>query len=56
MKKELETLRHEVRINSQNIGMEFGIKKYAMLVMKSGTQHLSDGMEVPNQDKIRNLG
>ena len=35
--------------------MEFGIEKCAMLVMKSGKQHLTDGMELPNQDKIRTL-
>ena len=33
--------------------MEFGIKKYAMLVMKSGKRHLMDGMELPNQEKIK---
>ena len=36
--------------------MEFGIEKCSMLVMKSGTRHLADGMELPNQDKIRTLG
>ena len=36
--------------------MEFGIDKYAMLVIKSGKQHLTDGMELPNQEKIRTLG
>ena len=40
---------------SQDIGMEFGIEKCAMLVMKSGKQHLTDGMELPSQDKIRTL-
>ena len=34
--KELETLIHNVRIYSQDIGMEFGIEKCAMLVTKSG--------------------
>ena len=34
--KELKTLIHAVRIYSQDIGMEFGIEKGAMLVMKSG--------------------
>ena len=33
--KELETLIHTVRIYSRDIGMEFGIEKCAMLVMKS---------------------
>ena len=32
---ELETLIHAVKIYSQDIGMEFGIEKCAMLVMKS---------------------
>ena len=34
--KELETLIDAVRIYSQDIGMEFGIEKCAMLTMKSG--------------------
>ena len=34
--KEVETLIHTVRIYSWDIGMEFGIEKCAMLVMKSG--------------------
>ena len=54
-KKELETLIHTVRIYSRDIGMEFGIEKCAMLVMKRGKQHLTDGMELPNQDKIKTL-
>ena len=54
--KELETLIHAVRIYSQDIGMEFGIEKCSMLVMKSGKRHLNDGMELPNQDKIRMPG
>ena len=32
--------------------MEFGIEKCAILVLKSGKQHMTDGMELPNQDKI----
>ena len=55
-KKELETLIHAVRIYSQDIGMEFGIEKCAMLIMKSDKRHLTDGMELPSQDKIRTLG
>ena len=53
MKKELETLIHTFRIYSQDIGMEFGIEKCALLIMKSGKRHLTDGIELPNQDKIR---
>ena len=36
--------------------MEFGIEKCIMLVMKSSKRHLTGGMELPNQDKIRTLG
>ena len=55
-KKELETPIHAVRIYSQDIRMEFGIEKCAMLVTKSGKRHMTDGMELPNHDKIRTLG
>ena len=34
--KEQETLIHAIRIYSRDIGIEFGIEKCAMLVMKSG--------------------
>ena len=51
--KELETLIHTIRIYSQDIGMEFGIEKCALLVMKSGKRRITDGVELPNQDKIR---
>ena len=32
----METQLHVVKIYSQDIGMEFGIEKYAKIVMKSG--------------------
>ena len=54
--KELKTLIHAVRIYSQDIGMEFGIEKCAMLVMKSAKRHMTVGMELPNHDKIRTVG
>ena len=54
--KELETLTHTLRIYSQDIGMKFGIEKCTTLVMKIGKRHLTDGMELPNEDKIRTLG
>ena len=53
--KELETLIHAVRIYSQDIGMEFGIEKCAMLVMKRAKRHMTDGMELPNHNRIRTL-
>ena len=53
--RELETLIHTIRIYSQDIGMEFGIEKCALLVMKRGKRYLTDGIEPPNQDKIRKI-
>ena len=53
--KELETLIHVVRLYSQDIGMEFGIENYAMLETKIGKRRLTDGMELPNQEKIKTL-
>ena len=53
--KELETLIHTVRIYNQDIGMEFGIEKCTLFIMKSGKRHLTDGIELPNQNKIRML-
>ena len=32
--------------------MEFGIGKCVKLVMKSGERHVTDEMELPNQDNI----
>ena len=53
--KELETLIHAVRRYSQDIRMEFGIEKCAMLVRKRGKRHMTEGMELPNHEKIRTL-
>ena len=44
-----------MRIYSQDVGMEFGIKKCAMLIMKRRKQQMIEGIELPNQEKIRML-
>ena len=54
--KESETLTGTVRIYSQHIGIEFGWEKCAMVVMKSGKRHMTEGIELPNQEKVRTLG
>ena len=54
--KELETQIQTVRIYSQDIGMEVGKEKCAVLVMKSGKWHMTEGVELPNQVVIRTLG
>ena len=45
-------LKLTVRIYSQDIGMEFAKEKCAMLVMKSGKQHKTEGIKLPNQEKL----
>ena len=54
--KELETLTQVKRIYSQDIGMEFGIEKLTMLIMRSEKQQIIEGIELPNQERIRMLG
>ena len=46
---------HTERIYNPDIGMEFGIEKYAMLIMKSDKRHMTEGTELSNQEKIRTL-
>ena len=50
--KELKTLIHAFRIYIQDIGMEFGIEKYALLLMKSGktTSDWRNGTTKSRQD------
>ena len=36
--------------------MEFSIENCAMLIMKSGKRQMMEGIELPNQEKIRTLG
>ena len=53
---ELESLIQTIRIYTQDIGMEFGIEKCAMLVIKKGKKEITEGIELPSQEKIRSLG
>ena len=50
--RELDTLIQSVRIYSQDIGTEFGIEKCAILVMKSGKRHMTEGIEQSNEEKL----
>ena len=40
--KEFGTLIQTIRIYSQDVGMEFGIEKYAMLIMESGKREITE--------------
>ena len=44
-----------VRIFSEDAVMEFGQEKYAMLLKKSRKRHMTEGIKLPNQEKIRTL-
>ena len=54
--KEWETLIHAVRIYNQDIGIEFGMEKCTMQVMKIGKRALTGWMKLPNEDKTRTAG
>ena len=56
MKKELETLIQKLRIYSLDIGMEFGIEKCTMLIMKSGKTETTEGIELSTQKITRTFG
>ena len=53
--KELETLIEAVRIYSEDIGIEFGREKCAMLIMRNRKQKMTERIELLNQEKIRML-
>ena len=53
--EELDTLVQTVRLISEDIGMEFGISKCAMIEMKRGKMVKNDGIELPDGERIRSL-
>ena len=53
--KGLDSLVQTVRVFSEDIGMEFGIEKGAMLVMEKGKIVKSVGIELPNGKVIMSL-
>ena len=53
--KELDSLVQTVRVFSNDIGMQFGLDKCAVLMMKRGKIIKSEGIELPNDEKIRSL-
>ena len=51
LKKGFESQIKAVGIYRQDIGMEFGIEKCAMIIMRSGKLLMTEGIELPNQEK-----
>ena len=54
-KRALDSLIQTVQIFSKDIGMQLGIDKSAILVMKKGKIVQSDGTELPNEEVIKSL-
>ena len=54
--KELDALIQIIRIYSQDMRMEFGLEKCSMLIMKSGKSEITEGIELPNKEKVRTHG
>ena len=53
--KSLESLIQTVRVFSNDIWMEFGVKKCAVLTMKKGKVANSDGIMLPNKTTMKGL-
>ena len=54
--KEINSLVPTVRVFSSDIGMDFRIKKCAMMVMKRGNLDKSEGIRLPDGRIIRSIG
>ena len=52
---EIKGLASTVEVFSQNIGMEFGIKKCDVIVTHRGKVKSTDGIELPTCRKIRGI-
>ena len=55
MRKDWDSLVQTVCVFSEDIGMEFGIEKCAMLVMEKGKIVKSVGIELPDGKLIKSL-
>ena len=53
--KSLDSLIQAVRIFSKDIGIEFGIEKCAMLVLKRGKVATSNGIKLPDESVIKSV-
>ena len=53
--KSLELLIQNVRVFSNDIGMEFGVEICAVLTMKKGKMTNSDGIVLPNKTTMKGL-
>ena len=52
---EMKGLVPTVEVLSQDIDMEFGIRKYGVIIMNTGKVQSTDGIELANGEKIREI-
>ena len=52
---EIKGLVSTVEVFSQNIGMEFAIKKCGVIIINRGKVTSTDGIELPSGEKIREI-
>ena len=52
---EIKGLVATVEVFSQDIGMEFAIKKCGVIIMNRGKFKLTDEIELPSSEKIREI-
>ena len=53
--RELDSLIQTVRIFSDNVGMVFGLGKYAVLVLMRGKMVRTEGIELPDKKRTREV-
>ena len=53
--REITGLISTIQVLSNDIGMEFGIKKCGVLVLKRGTVVSSEGVEIPDGERIKEI-
>ena len=55
-KKRIIILIQTIRIYNQDVGMDFENENCAILIMKKGKPETTEGIELPNQENIKELG
>ena len=53
--REIDSLVKTVQVISKDIGMEFGIKKCGVVIMKRGKLSKTDGIALPNGETIKEV-
>ena len=54
-KNQIDSLVHTVHIFSEDIGMQFGLKKCGVHIMERGSIIGTDGIRLPNKQHLKNI-